>query len=161
MNQASSADVPAGEATIIVRRTVDAPRELVWKVWTDPVHIAKWWGPNGFTNTVHSMDVRPGGAWLYIMHGPDGMNFDTRVDYLEVVKPERLVYNLAGVDAAVDPHHFRVVVTFTDNGGKTDVVMHSTFPSVEARNAVLKFGAVEGGKQNLDRLAVYLETVKV
>jgi uncharacterized protein YndB with AHSA1/START domain len=58
---------------IITSRVYDAPRELVFKAWTDPKHIARWWGPNGFTTTIHEMDVRPGGAWRFIMHGPDGV----------------------------------------------------------------------------------------
>jgi len=151
------AEAPAGEATIIVRRTVAAPRELVWKVWTEPQHIAKWWGPKGFTNTVHSMEVKPGGVWLYVMHGPDGKDWDNRIAYREVVKPERLVYDHSGSDSPDDPHRFHVVVTFKTVAGGTEVV---TFPSVAARNAVLEFGAVEGGKETLNKLADYLDAME-
>jgi len=150
--------VAPGEATIVFTRTVDAPRELVWKMWTDPKHIANWWGPNGFTNTVRAMEVKPGGVWRFIMHGPDGANYPTRVVYHEVVKPERLVYELGGDDES-NNHTFRATVTFAEREGKTDIRMANKFPSVAARDAVLKFGAVEGGAQTLDRLAAYLPTI--
>jgi uncharacterized protein YndB with AHSA1/START domain len=147
-----------GEPTIVITRTVDAPRELVWKVWTDAKHIALWWGPNGFTNTIHSMDVKPGGEWRYIMHGPDGTNYPNRIVYREVVKPERLVYDHSG-DEVGDIHTFRATITFAEREAKTQIRMASVFPSVAARDAVLKFGAVEGGEQTLDRLAAYLPTI--
>jgi uncharacterized protein YndB with AHSA1/START domain len=154
----SRAIAAPGEPTIVITRTVDAPRELVWKAWTDPKHIAHWWGPNGFTNTINSMVVKPGGEWRFIMHGPGGANYPTRVVYREVVKPERLVYDLSG-DGETDPHTFRATVTFAEHEGKTQITMASRFPSVAARDAVLKFGAVEGGAQTLDRLADYLPTI--
>lgn len=158
MAERSKGVAAPGEATIIITRTVDAPRELVWKAWTDPKHIAHWWGPNGFTNTVHSMAVKPGGEWRYIMHGPDGTDFPTRVVYREVVKPERLVYDLSG-EGEGDRHTFRATVTFVEREGKTQIRMASQFPSLAARDAVLKFGAVEGGEQTLDRLAAYLPKI--
>ena len=58
--------------------------------WTDPEHVAKWWGPTGFTNTIYEMDVRPGGVWRFVMHGPDGIDYQNKIVYIEVVKPERL-----------------------------------------------------------------------
>ncbi len=158
MAEKSKGIVAPGEPTIVITRTVDAPRALVWKAWTDPEHIAHWWGPNGFTNTIHSMDVKPGGEWRFIMHGPDGTNYPTRVVYREVVKPERLVYDLSG-EGEGDMHTFRATVTFAEHEGKTQIRMASRFPSVAERDAVLKFGAVEGGEQTLDRLAAYLPKV--
>lgn len=73
---------------IVISRLIHAPRELVFKVWTDPKHVAHWWGPNGFTNTIHEMDVRPGGVWRFIMHGPDGVDYPNKIVYKEVVKPQ-------------------------------------------------------------------------
>src|SRR2546430_11151240 len=87
----------AGEATvtsdreILLTRVFDAPRELVFKVWTDPEHVGRWWGPRGFTNTIHEMDVRPGGVWRFTMHGPDGVDYLNRIVFIEVARPERLV----------------------------------------------------------------------
>jgi uncharacterized protein YndB with AHSA1/START domain len=144
---------------IVITRLVDAPRELIWKAWTDPQHVGNWWGPNGFTNTIHSMDVRPGGAWRYDMHGPDGRTYPNKVVYIEVVKPERLVYN-HGSDEANDPSTFHVTVTFTAQGAKTLIRMHSVFPTAAAREFVVReFKAIEGGNQTLDRLEKYLPTM--
>ena len=132
-------------------RLLDAPRDLVWKVFTEPGHIAKWWGPNGFTNTIHEMDVRTGGAWNLVMHGPDGRDYGNKIIYVEVVKPERLVF-----DHVSDPFH-RTTVTFWEEGGKTRLEFRMVFPTIEVRDRVAKeYGAVEGLAQNLDRLADYL-----
>src|ERR1700722_521534 len=78
---------------IAATRIFDAPRELVFRMWTEPEHVAKWWGPIGFTNTIHEMDVRPGGVWRFIMHGPDGVDYPNKNVYLEVVRPDRLVWD--------------------------------------------------------------------
>lgn len=139
---------------IVTTRLYDAPRDLVFGAWTDPEHIGQWWGPNGFTTTVHEMDVRPGGLWRFMMHGPDGTDFPNRVAYEEVVRPERLVY-MHGSDA--EPEVFHVTVTFADEGGKTRLTLRSVFPTAEALAAVMKFGAVEGAHQTLARLAAYLD----
>lgn len=147
-----------GEHAIVISRIFDAPRELVFDAYTDPAHVGQWWGPDGFTTTTHSIDVRPGGSWLYTMHGPDGTNFPNRMDYREVVRPERLVYAQGG-EAGGKEVDFEVVVTFEDLAGKTRLTMRSLFPTAEARDFVVQnYGAVEGGKQHLDRLAAYLAT---
>ena len=78
---------------ISITRVVSAPIELVWEVWTQPGHIAQWWGPSGFTNTIHRMDVVAGGHWDFIMHGPDGTNYRNEIVYVEVEKPIRIVYD--------------------------------------------------------------------
>jgi uncharacterized protein YndB with AHSA1/START domain len=77
-------------------------------MWTDPNHVAQWWGPKGFTNTIHEMDVRPGGVWRFVMHGPDGVDYQNKIVFIEVVKPERLVYD------HVSGPKFHVTVTFTE-----------------------------------------------
>src|SRR5882672_2745830 len=118
-----SSQLDTTDREITATRIFDAPRELVFEAWTDPKHIAQWWGPNGFTNTIHSMDVRPGGEWDFIMHGPDGTNYKNKNVYLEVVRPERLVY-----DHATWPVH-RVTVTFDDLGEKTRLTMQMLFES--------------------------------
>ncbi|MCA9060434.1 MAG: SRPBCC domain-containing protein, partial [Planctomycetaceae bacterium] len=144
---------------IVISRIVNAPRELVWKVWTDPDHVGRWWGPAGFTTTTHSMDFRPGGSWRYTMHGPDGQDYVNRVDYIEIVAPSRLVYQLGGEveDNAVS---FRSEVTFesVDAGNpQTRITMRSIFSTPESRDLVIShYGAVEGGKQHLANLEDYL-----
>ncbi len=144
-----------GDHEIAAVRIFDAPRDLVWKVWTEPEHIAKWWGPKGFTTTTYSMDVRPGGVWRFVMHGPD-RDYQNKITYLEVVKPERLAYKHGG-DKEVEPVNFQVTVTFAEQDGKTRVDMRMVFPSANARDYVIKtYGAVEGLNQTLARLEEYL-----
>jgi len=145
--------------TILTTRVYDAPRALVFEAFTDPRHLAQWWGPNGFTTTTHAIDVRPGGVWRFVMHGPDGTDYQNRITYDEVVAPERLVYHHGGGDD-VEPVQFHVTVTFEDLGGQTRLTMRAVFPSVEQRDLVAeKYGAVEGAKQTFERLARHLPTM--
>src|SRR4029079_5782761 len=104
----------AAQNEIAATRVFDAPRELVWRMWTDPDHVIHWWGPNGFTNTIHEMDVRPGGVWRFVMHGPDGVDYQNKIIFREVVRPERLVYD------HVSGPKFHVTVTFAEQAGKTE-----------------------------------------
>jgi uncharacterized protein YndB with AHSA1/START domain len=153
----SAADEDA--RTIVTTRLFDAPRALVFAAWSDPKHLAQWWGPNGFTTTTHAFDMRPGGVWRFVMHGPDGRDYQNRITYDEIVKPERLVYRHGGADD-VEPVLFRVTVTFEDVGGKTRLTMRAVFPSAVERDRVVKeYGAAEGAKQTLARLAAHLATM--
>lgn len=139
---------------IIGTRVFDAPRELVWKAWTDPQHIAQWWGPNGFTTTISKMDVQPGGIWRFVMHGPDGTDYPNLIRYIEVVKPERLVYEHGPVPK------FHVTVTFEERDGKTTLNVRMLFESAAERDKVVdEYGAVEGLQQTLGRLAEHLATM--
>ncbi len=132
---------------ITATRMFDAPRELVFKMWTDPDLVARWWGPNGFTSTIYEMDVRPGGVWRFVMRGPDGVDYQNKFVYEEIVKPERIVYS------HVSGPLFHATVTFVDEGGKTRVTVRMLFESAKEReNVVKKYGAIEGLNQNLDRL---------
>ena len=153
MAKAKQAETGTADREIVITRVINAPRELVFKAFTDPKHIGEWWGPDGFTNTIHEMDVRPGGVWRYIMHGPDGTDYNNKVIFLEIQKPERLVYTHGDFE---NPELFHVTVTFADQGGKTKLTMRSLFPTRAARDEQLKFGAVEGGNQTLGRLEKYL-----
>lgn len=142
---------------IVITRIIEAPRDLVYAAFTDGEHIAQWWGPRGFRNTIHEMDVRVGGVWRYMMHGPDGTDYPNRISYLDVVEPERLVYLHDG-DVENDPKQFHVTVTFEESGGKTQLTLRLLFASAEACEAVKKFGAVEGGNQTIDRLGEFVAT---
>ena len=139
----------------LIERVFDAPRDLVFDVWTDPKHVAQWWGPNGFTNTVQHMDVRPGGEWRFIMHGPDGVDYPNLIKFVEVVRPERLVYDHSGAaDGSAD---FRGIVSFAAEGNTTRLTMRTLFPSADIREFINReYHAVEGAEQTLDRLADYL-----
>jgi uncharacterized protein YndB with AHSA1/START domain len=153
----SAADEDA--RTIVTTRLFDAPRALVFAAWSDPKHLAQWWGPNGFTTTTHAFDMRPGGVWRFVMHGPDGRDYQNRITYDEIVKPERLVYHHGGADD-VEPVQFRVTVTFEDVGGKTRLTMRAVFSSAAERDRVVRdYGAAEGAKQTLARLAAHLDTM--
>jgi uncharacterized protein YndB with AHSA1/START domain len=135
---------------IVTTRVFDAPRELVFNAWTDPKHLAQWWGPNGFTSTIHQMDVRPGGLWRLTMHGPDGVDYKNESVFTEVVKPERLAYT------HVSPR-FHATVTFEEECGKTKLTMRMLFETVLEHDRVVNvFGAVEGAKQTLARLHEHL-----
>ncbi len=152
---ASASDVGA-DREIVHMRMFDAPRELVFKVWTDPKHVGQWWGPRGFSTTTQSMEVKPGGVWRYCMHGPDGRDYENRITYQEIVPPERLVYKHGG-ELDLEPVNFQTTVTFEDVGGKTKLTMRSIFSSAAVKRFVAEtYGAVEGGKQHLDRLGEYL-----
>ena len=132
---------------IVASRLFAAPRELVFQMWTDPDHIEQWWGPRGFTTTTHEMDVRPGGTWRFVLHGPDGTDYDNEIVYGEIVRPELLTY------AHVSTPHFDVRVVFEEEGEKTRVTVRMMFASAEERDLVAEqFGAVEGLTQTLDRL---------
>jgi uncharacterized protein YndB with AHSA1/START domain len=136
-------------------RVFNAPRELVFKTWTDPKHVDRWWGPRGFTTQTSEMDVRPGGVWRFVMRHAQHGTFPNKVVFLEVVKPERLVYDHGEDDS--NPPHFRVTVTFTERGQKTELTMRSIFPTAAARDKVVReYGAIEGGKQTLDRFEEWL-----
>ncbi|HUJ44413.1 MAG TPA: SRPBCC domain-containing protein [Opitutaceae bacterium] len=162
MNQSLErlADLAADSASreIVVSRVFDAPRELVWQAMTDPQHVVRWWGPNGFTTTIANMDVRPGGVWQHVMHGPDGTDYPNKSVFQEVVKPERIVYSHGGGRKGGRSVHFVTTWTFEAlDGNKTRLTMHSVFPSSAARDfAVKEYGAIEGGKQTLARLAEHL-----
>jgi uncharacterized protein YndB with AHSA1/START domain len=151
-----TATASTADREIVITRVVDAPRDLVFQAWTEPQHVTHWYGPTGFTITIQEMDVRPGGVWLFIMHGPDGTDYFNRIAYHEVVRPERLVYTHSG-DEAVDPNRFHVTTTFTDQGGKTLVVQRAVFETAAERDRVVReYHAIEGGKQTMDRLKQYL-----
>jgi uncharacterized protein YndB with AHSA1/START domain len=160
MSVINSLDLDQDPRVIVGTRVLDAPRDLVWRVWTDPVHLAQWWGPNGFRTTTSAYDLRPGGVWRFVMHGPDGRDYQNRITFDEIVKPERLVYHHGGGDD-VEPVQFRTTVTFDDLGGKTRVTLRGEFPSAEERARVIRdYGADKGLAQTLARLDEYVAAMK-
>jgi len=99
-------------------RVLNAPRELLWEVWTKPEYIKNWWGPNGFTNTIDTMDVQPGGTWQFVMHGQDGTDYKNKSIYKEILKPERIVF-----DHVTGPK-FQATITFEEQGRKALLSWH-------------------------------------
>jgi uncharacterized protein YndB with AHSA1/START domain len=151
---ASAAARPA-ERELVITRVFDAPRPLVFKAWTEPEHLVRWWGPQGFTTPSCTMDVRPGGAFRLCMRSPEGTDHWLRGVYREIVEPERLVCTWAWEDAEGKPgHETLLTVSFADHGGKTKLTLHqAVFESVTARDSH------QGGwTECLDRLAGYLAT---
>lgn len=143
------------ENTLIHTRILDAPRELVWEVWTNPEHIKEWWGPNGFSLTTKSMTVAPGKIWDFIMHGM-GQDWGNKIEYVEVKRPSLLSYKHSGAEN--EDYNFSVSVFFEEVEGKTLLTMKSVFKSkaiIEELNR--KVNAIEGGKQTLNRLGNYLK----
>ncbi len=141
------------ERELTASRLLNAPVELVWEVWTNPEHIKNWWGPNGFTNTIYKMDVKPGGEWELMMHSPDGTNFWNKHTYTEVVKYKKLVH------VHGEPK-FEMTITFTPQGNKTLVNIVSLFESIEIlKKVVEEFGAAEGLQQNVDKLEIYVNNL--
>lgn len=151
-------DKPSATADreLVFTRVYDAPRALVFAAWTDPKHISEWWGPDGFTTTTHKMDLRPGGEWIFVMHGPDGRDYDNKIVYSEVKRPERLVY-MHGNPGDLDL--FEATITFEQVGKKTKLTMRSVFRSAADKEMVVReFGAVEGAIQTLNRFGQLLSS---
>ncbi|HEX4925964.1 MAG TPA: SRPBCC family protein, partial [Bdellovibrionales bacterium] len=136
-------------------RVYDAPVKTVWEAWTDPKQAAKWWGPRGFTLTTHSKDLRPGGTWVYTMHGPDGTDYPNIATYYEVEKYAKLVYDHGASEGR--PPLFKVTVLFSELKGKTKMDMTMTLPTPEAAEETRKFIKKANGDSTWDRLAEYLE----
>ena len=136
---------------LILSRTLDAPVDLVWEVFTNPGYLAQWWGPDGFTNTIITMDLRPGGDWLLVMHGPDGTDYDNKSTFEEVMPFEKIVYRHASYP------NFTSTIKFEANGDKTFITWHILFDSIEVFiDTVKTYKADEGLKQNLVKLNQYL-----
>lgn len=154
---ASAVEICAGANEILLTRVFDAPRELVWDVWTEPAHVVHWWGPNGFTTRIETMEVRPGGVWKHVMVGPDGTEYPNKSIFTEVVKPERITYRHGGGSQGKPGANFTATWIFEAVGACTRLTLRMTFPTAADRDTVVKaYGAVEGGKQTLSRLHDHL-----
>src|SRR5262245_54717833 len=135
----NSIDLDHDARSIVGTRVLAAPRALVFSVWTDPRHLVQWWGPNGFRTTTHAFDFRPGGVWRFVMHGPDGRDYQNRITFDEIVAPERIVYRHDGAED-VEPVSFTQTVTIEDIGdGKTRLTWHGKSSSRRPRSARASF----------------------
>jgi uncharacterized protein YndB with AHSA1/START domain len=139
-----------------ITRVYDAPVALVWAAWTQDEHVRHWWGPRGFSLTTHSKDVRPGGTWVYTMHGPDGKDWPNFTRYHVVEPHAKLVYDHGATSEDARPM-FRVTATFTDLGGKTELDMRMVMASAEEAAQARIFVKAAGGNGTWDRLAEFLE----
>ena len=151
----ATGNIMAGEEReLVLTRVFDAPRELVFKAWTDPKCVAVWWGPHGFANPVCELDLRPGGAILIHMRGRNGVVYPMTGVYQEVVEPERLVFTSAALDDKGNPM-FEVLttVTFAEQGGKTKQILRARVIKTTAQAAPYIAGMEQGWTQSLERLA--------
>ncbi|MDP9092761.1 MAG: SRPBCC family protein [Actinomycetota bacterium] len=158
---ATERDAPAPAATAdreIVIRVISAPRELVFQVFTEVRHLSRWWGPVGFTTTTRAFEFRVGGAWDFVMHGPDGTDYPEWISWTEIVPPERIA--LLHGESRSDPNAFESVLTFAPDGAATRIEMRTVFPTKELRDDVVeKYHAIEGGQQTLSKLAEYVTEI--
>ena len=161
MSTTGSADAAQAETTdreIVISRVINAPRELVFEAFTEVRHLSQWWGPEGFSTTTRAFEFREGGAWDFVMHGPDGTDYSEWITWTEIVPPERI--SLLHGDSRDDPNAFESVLTFTPDGTATGIEMRTVFPTKELRDqAVVTYHAIEGGQQTLGNLAAYVTGV--
>src|SRR5215471_2596667 len=156
--QESRAEPVTADREIVISRVIDAPRELVFEAFTEVRHLSRWWGPEGFTTTTRSFEFREGGAWDFVMHGPDGTDYQEWITWTEIVRPERIA--MVHGESRDDPNAFESVLTFEPAGEQTRIVMRAVFPTKELRDeSVEKYHAIEGGEQTLRNLAAYVTEV--
>jgi uncharacterized protein YndB with AHSA1/START domain len=147
---ASSVD----EAVIIMTRMFDAPREKVWECFTKPEHVKRWFGGAGYSNPVCEMDVRPGGLWKHVMRTPDGQDYNLDFVYIELKKPERLVWESVGHSEkrAGGPPTCRQTITLEDHGGQTKWTLVATFHSLADRDMAKSYGFADMISEGCERL---------
>lgn len=139
---------------IVSTRVLDAPRELVFRAFSDPDLLARWWGPEGFTNNFQEFDLRPGGAWRFVMRGPDGAEYPMEKVFVEVATPERIVLR------HLQPmHRFEMTMTFADEVGRTRLTWRMRFDSAEEVERIRDVLA-EANEQNFDRLEAQLAQLR-
>jgi uncharacterized protein YndB with AHSA1/START domain len=139
------------ERELRISRVLNAPIELVWEVWTDPEHLKHWWGPDGFTNTITKMEMRKGGEWNLVMHGPDGTDYKNESIITEIIKYKKIVYD------HVSGPRFLATIEFEAQGNKTRIDWHMLFETKEQFIRTIKtVKADEGLKQNVSRMEQYL-----
>jgi uncharacterized protein YndB with AHSA1/START domain len=143
----------SADREIITTRIFAAPRELLFKAWSDPEHLKRWWGPKGFSNTFHEFDFRPAGNWRFVMHSPDGKDYPNHSVFVAIDKPQRIILR------HLSKPQFQVTATFEDLGGKTKQTFRMLFESA-AECADVKRYAVEANEQNCDRLAAELQNME-
>lgn len=148
---------PETAREVRLSRFFQAPPELVWEALTDPKHLSQWWGPRGFVDATERIDVRPGGVWLHVMTGPDGVHYPNKTVYTEVVPPRKLAYRNSGAREHGPGARFDASITLEPEKGGTRVDLRMLFATSAERDRVVKeFGAIEGGRQTLEKLSEYL-----
>jgi uncharacterized protein YndB with AHSA1/START domain len=153
--QETRTDPATADREIVISRIIDAPPGLVFEAFTEVRHLSHWWGPEGFSTTTRSFEFREGGIWDFVMHGPDGTDYQEWITWTEIVPSERIA--LLHGEFRDDSNAFESVLTFDQDGTATRIGMRTVFPSKELRDeAVEKYHAIEGGQQTLNNLATYV-----
>lgn len=161
MTNETKSTAPANEPILLLERVFDAPRDLVWKAWTDPIEYAKWFFPVGYNATKVELDVRPGGANYVEMTGPDGSVYPMKGQYIEVDPPNRLSYtDVVDSDEKAwgdtPPPSQVQTISFEDLGGKTKLTVHLQVASIEDRDALVAMGAAFGWGSSFEKLDALL-----
>ncbi|MDA1215832.1 MAG: SRPBCC domain-containing protein [Chloroflexi bacterium] len=142
---------------IVIERVFDAPRELVWKAWTDPEHVAQWWGPQGMTTRVDELDLRPGGNWRYVMLHPNGSEYPQKGTFREIVAPEKIVTSAEFEVTGDHTQHVIMMYQFDELGDKTKFTMRHE--QITPMDPSYKEGVAGGWNSNFDCLVDYLPTL--
>ena len=151
---------PPSEREVVITRTFEAPAARIFEMWTKPEHVARWWGPKGYTTTIDAMDARPGGEFRLVMHGPDGTRQPVKGVYKEVNPPRRLVYT-EDWDLGDRPSVASVVtIAFDEGDGRTTATIHVLYETTEDRATLIDMGVREGWHSCLDRLVEELAVVE-
>ena len=152
------AEPATADREIVITRVIDAPRELVFEAFTEVRHLSRWWGPEGFTTTTRAFEFRVGGEWDFVLHGPDGTDYQEWISWTEITPPEKIA--LLHGESRDDPNAFETVLTFEPDGAATRIEMRTVFPTAELRDeAVEKYHAIKGGQQTLSNLAAYVTEI--
>jgi uncharacterized protein YndB with AHSA1/START domain len=150
----SNASVSRG-IEIFTSRVFDAPRDVVFSAFANPAHLVKWWGPNGFTNTIARFEFRPGGAWHIVMHAPNGTNYDNASEFIEVIKPERIVFQ------HLEPvHRFQMTMIYEDVAPARTRLTWRMMLERSVENEKLKQFLADANEQNFDRLESYIKRLQ-
>ncbi|TGM58432.1 SRPBCC domain-containing protein [Leptospira adleri] len=177
MNQKNPVTVETADRILILTRIFDAPKNLIFKLWTTPEHVARWWGPNGFTNPICEIDLRPGGNYYYVMRSPEGIDYPIRGTFLEVIPDEKIVYtetldehpkewlesmrNEIGTGEEFASNSVITVTFEKEPVDRTKIKIHTLFRTNEIKGAFLKMGMIEGWSESLDRFDAEVKRTKV
>jgi uncharacterized protein YndB with AHSA1/START domain len=152
----SQASAPADHPEIAASRLIDAPRDCVFDAFSSAGRLARWWGPNGFALTTQEMTFAPDGVWRFVMHGPDGRDYDNKIVFRDISRPERISYVHSGEEGE-ESLHMEVEVSFVEEAGKTRLTLRMRAPTIAERDRIeSKYSAMEGGKETLARLDAFV-----
>jgi uncharacterized protein YndB with AHSA1/START domain len=144
-----------GKHEVTLTRVFNAPRELVFQMYTDPKLLPEWWGPKGMTTIVDKMEVKPGGLWRYVQRDNEGNEYAFRGVYHDVTAPERIIHTFEW--EGMPGHVLLETITFEEQDGKTTLTDSSVFQSVADRDGMLNSGMEGGANESMDRLAALVE----